>query len=380
MTSDIFNRPYTWPGMDAPRPTTTTGPQTSTPAGEADDRTGRAARALPVDQIERAVHRVEGHAVATPLIPAPAMSARTGATVAIKAEHRQRTGSFKLRGALNKVFALDDDQAAAGIVTASSGNHGIGVATAAAARGVACTVYLPSGAAPPKVRAIADLGAGIVTVDDTDTAVAEAAARAAAEGAGSTYVSPYNDAQIVAGQGTIGPELVAGAAELGWDRIDAVVAAVGGGGLLSGIASWLAHHAPGTRIVGASPANDPAMAASVAAGAIIEPPTSPTWSDGTAGAVEPGAITYPLCRDLVDHWSLVAEIDIARAVAAMIDDHHELVEGAAGVALAAAESWAAAHPGSTMVVVSCGANVSSTALRNMLDAVERPQPSGGGRG
>ena len=320
------------------------------------------------EHIDTAAERIAGHATRTPLVEAAPLSQRCGSTVFIKAEHRQRTGSFKLRGALNKTFGLSDDDATSGVITASSGNHGIGVATAAAARGVPCTVYLPSGASPSKVNAIGRLGATIVTVDDTDTAVAEVEARAAAAAKQVTYISPYNDPQIVAGQGTIGLEIAADWPTLDRGDLDAVVVAVGGGGLISGIATWLKHHLPETLIIGASPQNDQAMAASVAAGEIIEPPADPTFSDGTAGAVEAGSITFDICAALVDHWMPITETDIAAAVTNMIDDQHELVEGAAGVALAAAEQYGAQHPESNIVVVSCGANVSSAALRAMLAA------------
>ncbi len=318
--------------------------------------------------IAQAAERVAGHAVRTPLLEAAPLSQRCGSTVRIKAEHRQRTGSFKIRGALNKTFGLPDTEAAAGVITASSGNHGIGVATAAAARDVPCTVYLPSGASPSKVNAIGRLGATIVTVDDTDTAVAEVAARAAATERNVAYISPYNDPLIVAGQGTIGREIEQDWPALDLGNLDAVVVAVGGGGLISGIATWLKHHLPETTIIGASPENDQAMAASVAAGAIIEPPALPTFSDGTAGAVEAASITFDICTALVDMWMPITETAIATAVTNMVDDHHELVEGAAGVALAAAEQYGTEHPGSNIVAVACGANVSSSALAAMLAA------------
>ncbi|MGI9596162.1 MAG: pyridoxal-phosphate dependent enzyme [Acidimicrobiales bacterium] len=327
--------------------------------------------AIATAEIEAAARRIEGHAIRTPLVVSEPMSERAGSTIVIKAEHRQRTGSFKIRGALNKAYSLADAAADQGVITASSGNHGIGVATAAASRGIPCTVYLPAGAAAPKVAAIGRLGAEIVTVDDVDTAVAESSARAASQREGVTYISPYNDREIVAGQGTIGAELTADAADLGLGQVDAVVAAVGGGGLISGIASWIKQRSPGTAMIGASPANDQAMAASVAAGAIVEPPASATYSDGTAGAVEAGAITFPICAALIDRWMAVEEAAIAAAVTAMVDDHHELVEGAAGVALAAAHRYGVENPGSTIVVVSCGANISSETLRRMLDEVGR---------
>lgn len=323
--------------------------------------------AIEAAAIEAAADRIEGHAIRTPLVLSEPLSERTGATIAIKAEHRQRTGSFKLRGALNKTFSLPDELASIGVITASSGNHGIGVATAAASRGIPCTVYLPSGAAPPKKAAIARLGANIVTVDDTDTAMAETAARAASTEQGVTYISPYNDPEIVAGQGTIGLELLADAEAAGLSSIDAVVAAVGGGGLISGIASWVKQHSPETVIVGASAENDQAMAASVAAGRIFEPPATATYSDGTAGAVEADAITFPICSALVDRWLAISEAEIAGAVTDMISDHHELVEGAAGLALAAARRYGQENPGAAIVVVACGANISPDALRRMLN-------------
>lgn len=319
------------------------------------------------NDVAAAAERVDGRVVHTPLLAAEAMSRRSGSTVLIKCEHRQATGSFKLRGATNTVQLLDQVEAEIGVVTASSGNHGIGIATAARNRGVPCTVYLPQDASATKMAAIERLGATIVTVDDPDTAAAERGARAAAERDGLSYVSPYNDPRIVAGQGTVAVELVEQFEATNDGRAaDAVVVAVGGGGLISGIGTWLAERWPDTELIGASPANDSAMAASVAAGAIIEVDASPTFSDGTAGGVEEGAITFELCRRLVQRWEQVSEAEIAAAVRAMIDDHHELVEGAAGVALAAAERYATGNPGSTVIAVSCGANVTSATLARML--------------
>ncbi len=319
------------------------------------------------NDVAAAAERVDGLVVRTPLIPAEAMSQRSGSTILIKGEHRQATGSFKLRGATNTVQLLDGPDAEAGVVTASSGNHGIGIATAAQHRGVPCTVYLPKDASATKQAAIARLGATIVTVDDPDTAAAERAARAAAIGDGRSYVSPYNDPRIVAGQGTVAVELVEQFEAANDGRTpDAVVVAVGGGGLISGIGTWLAERWPDTALIGASPANDPAMAASVAAGTIVEVDASPTFSDDTAGGVEAGAITFELCQRLVTGWETVSETEIAIAVRAMIDDHHELVEGAAGVALAAAERYGTERPGSTVIAVSCGANVTSATLARML--------------
>ena len=144
----------------------------------------------------------------------------------------------------------------------------------------------------------------------------------AAEERGITYVSPYNDPRIIAGQGTIGKEILEdGAAP------DAVVVSVGGGGLISGIATWIKASSPSTLVIGASAANDRAMAASIDAGEIITPHFEPTFSDGTAGGLEDDTITFDICRALVDRWVDISELEIARAVASMVDDHHHLVEG-----------------------------------------------------
>lgn len=330
--------------------------------------------------IVAAARRIEPHVCRTPLLHSAPMSERVGAQIAIKAEHRQLTGSFKLRGALNKVLGLTESDRARGIVTASSGNHGIATAVAARIAQVGCTVYLPTGASPAKVAAIAGHGAEVVMVDDTDPYRAEVEARAGAASTGRTYVSPYNDAAVVAGQGTVGREIDAQAASVfGRDAVDAVVVAVGGGGLISGVATWLATHRPGTLVIGASPGNDAAMAASVAAGRVVDIAAEPTFSDGTAGGIEPDTVTFEPCRTLVGEWVTVSEGEIATAVAAMIDDQHELVEGAAGVALAAAVRWGGDHPGANVVAVSCGANVSSRALAAMLGLAHGPGRGGSER-
>ena len=312
--------------------------------------------------IGEAATRIAPHVERTPLLESQPMSARHGASIAIKCEHLQVTGSFKVRGSANVVHGLSKSDAARGVATASSGNHGIGVATAAASRGIAATIFLPEKVSPSKVAQIRRLGATIETVPGSDSSVAEAAAREHAEANDLAYVSPYNDPAIIAGQGTIAKEIL----EDG-PAPDAVVVSVGGGGLISGIGTWIKAHSPTTTVIGASAVNDRAMAASIAAGRILpDPPAQPTFSDGTAGGLEENTVTFDICRDVVDVWMDMSEAEIAVGVAAMIDDHHQLVEGAAGLALAAAAAHADANPGARIVVVSCGANVTAAALGDML--------------
>ena len=228
-----------------------------------------------------------------------ALSSEFGADVYCKLENLQHTGSFKARGAMNKVLSLSDEERAAGIIAASTGNHGAAAARSAAVAGIPCHVFVPPGVDPSKLANIRRYGA---TIEEhgTDPADAERFARTYAADHGSTYVSPYNDAAVVAGQGTVGIEL---ARQL--ESIDAVFVATGGGGLGVGIAGVVKGLGYPARIVACSPENSAVMAASVRAGRILDLPSHPTLSDGMARGVEEDAITFDLCRELIDDWVTV---------------------------------------------------------------------------
>ena len=176
-----------------------------------------------------------------------------------------------------------------------------------------------------------------------------------------TYISPYNDIRVIGGQGTI-------ALELGQqlDHIDAIYVAVGGGGLVSGIAGYSKAIFDGVTIVGCQPENSPVMAESVKAGQIIEMESKPTLSDGTAGGIEPGAITFKLCQQLVDEFILVTEDEISEALRLFMESHHMMIEGAAALPLAALLKDGGAMSGKNVVLVICGANISLPVLRNVL--------------
>lgn len=305
---------------------------------------------------------VSEHTVRTPLEEFVAASEECGAQILLKCEHLQHTGSFKVRGAIAKVSTLDEAERARGVVAASTGNHGLGVAYALSQLGGTGFVCVPENASPVKVAAIRRLGTE-VRVLGSSPGQTELLARALAEELGATYISPYNDLDVVAGQGTIGREIVE---QLGNGEINAVVVSVGGGGLVAGVAAAIRARLPGTHVVGASPANDAAMAACVRAGSVVEIDARPTISDGTAGAVEPGAITLPLCAELVDEWVLPPEQAIYQALGFVIDTRHHLIEGAAGVAVAAGLEYGRRNPGATVAVVSCGANISSATLATAL--------------
>lgn len=301
--------------------------------------------------VAEADRRIRPHARETPLLESPALSEAAGARVYLKLENLQVTGSFKARGALNRMLTLDPTDRARGVVTASTGNHGAATAYAGRIAGVRPTVFIPEGAVASKVARIRRLGADIV-VHGTDSGETETFARAEAARRGLEFLSPYNDWDVMAGQGTIAAELLRQCPGL-----DAVVVAVGGGGLIGGIAGYLASARPGVRVIGCSPEHSAVMAASVAAGKILELPSLPTLSDGTAGGVEEGTITFAPCAELVERYELVTEAEIAEAMRSVFREEGLVIEGAAGVAVAALFRLRAELAGASVAVVLCGGNV-----------------------
>ena len=312
------------------------------------------------DATLQAEARIRPHIRETPLAESPALGELAGGRALLKLENLQHTGSFKLRGALNVLLALPERERRRGIVAASSGNHGAAVAYGARALGVPALVFVPGDASPVKVAAMRRLGAE-VRAHGTDCVESEVFARAYTAERGMAYVSPYNDPLVVAGQGTVGVEIARQA-----ERLDALVVAVGGGGLIGGTAAYLRSVWPGLRVIGAQPERSAVMAESVRAGRILDLPSEPTLSDGTAGGIEPGALTFDLCREVVDEFVLVPEEEIASGMRLMIEAEHVLVEGAAGVAVAGYLRLAERLRGQTVGVVLCGANVSLATLRSIL--------------
>jgi threonine dehydratase len=308
-----------------------------------------------VDDLYLAIQEAHGAirppVVTTPLTRSPALSRATGCEVYLKCEHLQETGSFKFRGAVNKLRRLDEVARRRGVVAASTGNHGLAVALAGRLSATPVTVYAAASAAPIKLDAIEAMGAEVIRIDADPLAVERAARRQAAE-TGRPYVSPYNDLHVIAGQGTIGLEMVEQCPEL-----DAVFASVGGGGLIAGIGTALKRLRPGARVVGCWPENAPALLRALEVGEIVEVAESATISDGTAGGVEPGAITFDLCRRVIDETALVGEEEIKAAVRLLAETERWMVEGAAGVALAGLLKQAARYHSQRVAVVVCGRNI-----------------------
>lgn len=313
------------------------------------------------EKIADAQSRVGTHVRETPIENSAHFRRITGCETLFKLENLQHTGSFKVRGALNKVLSLTEEEWERGVVAASSGNHGLAVAWTTSKLGIGCTVFVPEDASETKVAAMREYGAEVHFHGD-DAAVSEARAREVADEAGLVYISPYNDSEVVAGQGTIGVELTR---QL--DGLDAIFVPVGGGGLISGIAGYLKGIAGGgVQVYGCQPENSAVMHESVEAGRVLDLSSKLTLSDGTAGGLEPGTITFGPCRDWVDEWVLVSEEEIKEAMNLFMDAHHLMIEGAAGVSVAALLKRQEELRGRKVAVVVCGANISLATLKGVL--------------
>jgi threonine dehydratase len=313
------------------------------------------------DEIEQAHRRIAPHVLRTPLLHSRYLDDEQGGRVYLKLESEQVTGSFKARGALNKVLTTPAAEKAGGLVTASTGNHGLGFARALTISGDRGIIWLPENAVPSKVEALRHYEVELA-FHGRDCLETELHANAQAERQGAVWVSPYNDPAVVAGQGTVGKEILEDLPD-----VDVVLATIGGGGLMGGIASWIRAEKPGVEIIGCLPENSPEMALSVQKGepVVLEEPLE-TLSDGSAGGCEPGSITFPLCRDLVDDFLLASEAEIAAAIRWMAEKHHKIIEGAAGVALSVCMRERERLAGKRVAVVICGGNISIEALRKIL--------------
>lgn len=304
------------------------------------------------DLIRDSAESIRGSIIETPLRPVPEYDIQTGARIYLKLENRQHTGSFKARGALNKVLRLAADKPGTHIVTASTGNHALGVARALQITGMSGTIYLPENASTSKIKALKAYHAELKFYGK-DPLATELFAKHHADDEGLEYISPYNDADVIAGQGTIGVELTE---QL--EDIAAVYVTIGGGGLASGIALWFTEHSPETEIIGCLPERSPEMKLSVDAGHVIhlEHPLE-TLSDGSAGGCEDDAVTFSICRKLIRKYILIDEDAIAAAIRDVYHITGERIEGSAGVAVAAMLQDAGRFAGRNVVVIVCGGNI-----------------------
>ncbi len=288
----------------------------------------------------------------TPLEYSPFLSRICNCNVYMKLESEQLTGSFKIRGAMNKLLSLSEVQRQKGVVTASTGNHALAVAYGLQKLNIQGDIYLPENAAKSKIEALKYYNAP-VKFYGTDCVEAEIHARDESEENDLVFVSPYNDPQIIAGQGTIGMEILK---QL--PITTSIFVPVGGGGLISGIAGYMKYSAPEIKILGCLPTASPVMAESIKAGKIIEMKIEETLSDATAGGIEPGAITFDLCKKYVDDYFLVTEEEIKKAISLILEKHHKVFEGASASTVAALLKNKEKFEAENVVLVISGSNIS----------------------
>lgn len=313
----------------------------------------------PATEVLAAAHRLRGVVERTPLVPSPALSSRAGGQVLLKCEQRQRTGSFKVRGAFNALAALPPDARTRGAVASSAGNHGLGLAWAAQQLGVRVKVFVPATAPLVKRDGIVALGAE-VDASQPDYDAAHHVAEAYAREHGMSFINPCAGDDLLAGQGTVGVEILE---EL--PTLATLIVPVGGGGLVGGIAALLRTVAPRVRIVGAQSAKTNAMAASLAAGHRVDVPVPPTLADGLAGQIDDEG--FAIGRAALDDIVTVTEQEIAAAIAWLSHEHDMRVEGSGAVGVAALlhdRIVASAFPA---VVVVSGGNIDELRWRAIVD-------------
>lgn len=303
--------------------------------------------------------RIRNHVKETPLQYSIALSRKSRANVFLKCENLQYTCSFKVRGAMNKLLSLSLSHFKKGVVTASSGNHGAAIAFGLNKLQMNGIIFVPENASPAKVNNICNYTNNIKFYG-LDALHTETHAINYAQKNNMLYISPYNDKEIIGGQGTIGLELLNQI-----DEIDAIFVSIGGGGLISGIAGYLKSMNHKIKVIGCAPENSPVMQESIKAGRIIEMPILPTLSDATAGGIQPGAITFDICKQFVDEYISVSEEQIKNAIIAVIKSEHYLIEGAAGVALAAFLKSSNRYLHKNVVIVLSGANISFETLKSI---------------
>ena len=303
--------------------------------------------------VYQAKRRIGDRIAGTPLVPSSWLSSIADGTVLLKNEAANVTSSFKIRGAFNAALRLSEgiDSDVTTIVTASSGNHGRAIAMAAEQLGLHCVVFTPASA--PEAKTIAIRRHGAVLHDDCeDYDAAERQAKEFAESEGGVWVSPYNDRHVIAGAGTVALEILETL-----PQFDVVVVPLGGGGLASGMGLALKAAAPRVTIVGVEVEASSPFALSLEAGRITEITPRPSLADGLVGNIEPGSMTFPLVKQVVDYVVTVSEDEVARALKGLAHEERLMVEGAGAVSVAAIMAGKASAPGQRVVAVVSGGNV-----------------------
>jgi threonine dehydratase len=313
-----------------------------------------------IDDIEQARKRIKGHIRTTPAHYSQYLSDLIGGSVSLKLESEQITGSFKVRGALNRLMMLSREDAKKGVITASTGNHGLGTAFAAKKLGISAKVVFPKEASLVKMKKMQK--AGVEVIQDVGYADVEPYARKLADERGLTYVSPYNDPMIVAGAGTTGIEIVE---QIG--NIDTVIVPIGGGGLISGIATVVKAMSPHTEMIGVQSEVSPEVYESWKAGHWVDAEESDSLAQGLMGGVEPDSITLDIIRNMVDQVALVKEKSILEAMRVLYEQESLVIEGAGATSVAYLLEHTQDLAGKQVVGVISGGNIAEEELLFLLE-------------
>ena len=303
--------------------------------------------------------RVQKWARRTPMEYSPGLSELIDGDVWLKLENQQVTGSFKIRGATNKILLLSEEEKARGVVTASSGNHAQGLGYAAKELGVKAKVIVPEMTPKVKIDAIRKYGVELV-IEGEEYMVSERLARKIEAEEGMTFISAYNDIDLIKGQGTVGLEMVEDVPDL-----DVVLIPVGGGGLASGVASVI-KQATNATVIGVQSDTSPVMYECVRKGYIHDIPLEDTYAEGLHGGLEPGSVSFDICREVINEWVILTEDDILAAIKYCLHESRMLVEGAGAVGVAALLSDPDRFTHKRVGVVISGGNLGMEILKKVV--------------
>jgi threonine dehydratase len=323
------------------------------------ERAGSEGDTVAPSDVVAAAHRIAGFIRRTPLENSPALSQRAGATVELKPEHLQITGSFKARGSVNRLLSLSEQERLSGVIAPTAGNHGLALAYAAAALNTKASIFLPENTDPLKIRRLETLRAEVGRFPNIEDARQSALASAAQDGR--TFVSAYNDPAVIAGAGTVGLEITEA-----FPEVDVVVVPVGGGGLIAGIATIIGALKPDVQVWGAQTAASPTIARWLEAGEVVDLTLQPSIAEGLSGPIDPGTITFPIIRRLVHRVVTVTDSEIVEAMRFVFDEHQYSVEPSGAAAVAALLFYSSDFSGSRSVVVTTGRNISLARFQALL--------------
>ncbi|MFZ5823614.1 MAG: threonine ammonia-lyase [Bacillota bacterium] len=318
--------------------------------------------AVTLADIWQARQTIRGAVVRTPLLQVPEIDRIVGASVRIKAEALQRTGSFKVRGAFNKVASLTPEEKRRGIITASAGNAALGAAYAAVQNGTECVVVMPATAVRFKVDAVRAYGATVI-LEEGDSNALFARVEQLRQEKGYTFVHPFDDPKVVAGQGTVGWEIAEDAPDL-----DYLLVPASGGGLLGGVLTAIKGLTPSVKVIGVQPESCPGLILSLEAGSVQQAPVPQTIADGLT-ARKPGHLNFAIVRELVDEMTTVSDAEIRRAMGVLYRNAKLLVEGAGAAAMAYAMRDQRFR-GKRIGVIASGGNVSPALAAEILQGGE----------